>query len=207
STSPPTTARASCATATGRTCSSPRCPRTRSPRSAWPSRCPTPTPCSSIPGGRGHALRGDALGHPGADGARPRRPGVGHPGAAQDLMTAGGGDRLPAGTLVVLGGRSEIGLEVAERLAPGREIVLAARRSDDLADEGARLLAAGASAVHTVELDADDTASHPALIDKVVAEHGPLAVAVLAFGILGDQALAEHDPAHALAILQADLVA
>ena len=36
------------------------------------------------------------------------------------------------GTVLVLGGRSEIGLEVARRLAPGATVVLAARRSAEL---------------------------------------------------------------------------
>src|SRR5690606_3190746 len=39
------------------------------------------------------------------------------------------------------------------------------------------------------------------------AEHGPLGVVVLAFGILGDQARAEHDPAHAMAVVHTDYVA
>jgi short-subunit dehydrogenase len=109
--------------------------------------------------------------------------------------------------VLVLGGRSEIGLKVAERLAPGRAVILAARPSTDLTDETARVRAAGASAVHTVEFDADDTAGHPALLEKIAAEHGPIGVAVVAFGILGDQALAERDPAHALAVVHTDFVA
>jgi short-subunit dehydrogenase len=86
-------------------------------------------------------------------------------------------------------------------------VVLAARRSTELVDEVALVRAAGASAVHCVEFDADDTASHPALLEKVGAEHGRIGVAVVAFGILGDQALAERDPAHALAVVHTDYVA
>ena len=41
--------------------------------------------------------------------------------------------------------------------------------------------AAGASEVHSVEFDADDTASHPALLEKIAAEHGPIGVTVVAF--------------------------
>ena len=41
-------------------------------------------------------------------------------------------DRID-GPVLVLGGRSEIGVEVARRLAPGRVVVLAARRSGELA--------------------------------------------------------------------------
>jgi short-subunit dehydrogenase len=111
------------------------------------------------------------------------------------------------GAVLVLGGRSEIGLEVAERLAPGRVIVLAARRAGELADESARLVRAGATEVHCVEFDADDTATHPALLTDIERQHGPIGTAVVAFGILGDQTRAERDPAHALAIVHTDFVA
>ncbi|MGW6727781.1 SDR family NAD(P)-dependent oxidoreductase [Nocardia sp. NPDC055029] len=111
------------------------------------------------------------------------------------------------GPVLVLGGRSEIGLEVARRLAPGRVVILAARRSDTLDAEVEQMRAAGASAVHTVEFDADDTAAHAPLLDKLAAEHGGIATAVLAFGVLGDQERAEHDPAHAVAVVHTDFVA
>jgi short-subunit dehydrogenase len=111
------------------------------------------------------------------------------------------------GAVVVLGGRSEIGLEVARRLAPGRVVVLAARRNAELVEESAAVAAAGATAVHTVEFDADDTASHPALLEKIAAEYGGIGVAVVAFGVLGDQARAERDPAHAIAVVHTDYVA
>ncbi len=110
-------------------------------------------------------------------------------------------------TVLVLGGRSEIGLEVAERLvrAGARTVVLAARRSADLAAQTARLSALGA-AVETVEFDADDLASHEGVLSSVVARHGALD-AVVAFGVLGDQARAERDVAHALAVVHTDYVA
>ena len=99
-----------------------------------------------------------------------------------------------AGLVVVFGGRSEIGLELAMRLAPGATVVLAARRADKLDDEVGAVRAAGAAAVHVREFDADDLASHAPLVESIVAEHGPIGTAVLAFGILGDQARAEKDP-------------
>ena len=64
------------------------------------------------------------------------------------------------GTVLVLGGRSEIGLAVARRLAPGTTVVLAARRSDDLDAEEKDLVDAGAAGVERVEFDADDIGSH-----------------------------------------------
>ncbi|HKH51409.1 MAG TPA: SDR family NAD(P)-dependent oxidoreductase [Mycobacterium sp.] len=112
-----------------------------------------------------------------------------------------------AGPVVIFGGRSEIGLELARRLAPGATVLLAARRADKLDDEVAAVRAARAAAVHVREFDADDLASHAPLVESIVAEHGPIGTAVLAFGILGDQALAEKDPAHAAAIVHTDYVA
>ena len=55
--------------------------------------------------------------------------------------------------------------------------------------------------------DADDLASHRLIVDAIVADHGPIGTAVLAFGILGDQARAETDAAHAAAIAHTDYVA
>ncbi|OBG30626.1 SDR family NAD(P)-dependent oxidoreductase [Mycobacterium sp. E3198] len=115
-------------------------------------------------------------------------------------------DDTGAGPVLILGGRSEIGVELARRLAPGATVVLAARKADQLDDEVAAVKAAGAAAVHTREFDADDLASHGPLVDSIVAEHGPIDTAVLVFGILGDQARAEADAAHAVSIVRTDYV-
>ena len=112
-----------------------------------------------------------------------------------------------AGLIVIFGGRSEIGLELAMRLAPGATVLLVARRADKLDDEAAAVRAAGATAVHVREFDADDLATHAPLVESIVAEHGPIRTAVLAFGILGDQSRAEKDPEHAAAIVHTDFVA
>jgi short-subunit dehydrogenase len=112
-----------------------------------------------------------------------------------------------AGLIVIFGGRSEIGLELATRLAPGATVLLLARRADKLDDEAAAVRAAGATAVHVAEFDADDLASHAPLVESIVAERGPIRTAVLAFGVLGDQARAEKDPGHAAAIVHTDFVA
>ncbi|WP_208109091.1 SDR family NAD(P)-dependent oxidoreductase [Enemella evansiae] len=112
-----------------------------------------------------------------------------------------------AGEVVaVFGGRSEIGLAIAERLSPGRTVVLLARPGD-LSGARDRCLAAGAVRVETVEFDADDTAGHQQLIDEVEALAGPIDIAVLAFGVLGDQEQAERDNNAAVAILHTDFVA
>lgn len=111
------------------------------------------------------------------------------------------------GLVVIFGGRSEIGVELATRLARGAVVVLAARGADRLTDEVAAVAAAGAAAVHVCEFDADDLASHAPLVAAIEADHGPIGTAVLAFGILGDQARAEADAAHAAAIVHTDFTA
>lgn len=111
------------------------------------------------------------------------------------------------GAVLLLGGRSEIGLKVAERIAAGRTVVLAARRSEELGEEAGRVRAAGAAEVRCVEFDADEVAVHPELLAAVFQESGPIGVVVVAFGILGDQARAEKDPAHAVAVVHTDYVA
>jgi len=118
-------------------------------------------------------------------------------------------DSLPAmrETIVILGGRSEIGIAVARRLAEGATVVLAARRSADLAAEVATVRDAGAAVVDTVEFDADDLAAQRGVLDDIAARHGPLGVVVVAFGILGDQSRAEQDAEHARAIVHTDYVA
>lgn len=116
-------------------------------------------------------------------------------------------DTADTGVVVIFGGRSEIGIELATRLAHGATVVLAARGADRLAAQVAAVSAAGATAVHRLEFDADDLASHDRLVESIVAEHGPIGTAVLAFGILGDQARAEVDAAHAAAIVHTDYTA
>ena len=116
-------------------------------------------------------------------------------------------DDTSDGPMVIFGGRSEIGIELAQRLAPGATVVLAARSADRLSEQVAALEKAGAAKVDVREFDADDLASHAPLVASIVADHGRLGTAVLAFGVLGDQARAEKDPAHAAAVLHTDFVA
>lgn len=114
---------------------------------------------------------------------------------------------MPDGAVLLLGGRSEVGLEVARRIAPGRDVVLAARRSSDLDAQIETLRAAGATGVFPVEFDADRTEQHGLFLDEVADRFGRIGVAIVAFGILGDQARAEADPTHAVQIAQTDYVA
>lgn len=96
-------------------------------------------------------------------------------------------------SVLVLGGSSEIGVAIAAELARSRHatVVLAARRPDDLDPQVKALEQAGAGRVETAAFDADDTDDHERFVDKVVGLVGDLDVVVLAFGLLGDQAVDE----------------
>jgi len=108
--------------------------------------------------------------------------------------------------VAVFGGRSEIGLAIATRLAPGATIVLAARPGG-LASAVAACRAAGADRVETVEFDADDLDAQAGVVAEIEGRVGPIDVAVLAFGVLGNQALAEQDSLATAAVLNTDFVA
>ncbi len=110
------------------------------------------------------------------------------------------------GSVLLLGGTSEIGLAVASELVTergARDVVLAARDTPRRPAAAAQLEAAGAE-VHTVDLDAADTDSHEDLIARIWKEHGDRDVTILAFGILGDQEEAEANLDHALEIAAVD---
>lgn len=108
--------------------------------------------------------------------------------------------------IAIFGGRSEIGLAVATRLAPGSTIALASRPGL-VADSVNACREAGAARVTTVDFDAADIAAQAAVVDRIEDLCGAIEIAVLAFGILGDQAAAERDPVAAAAVLHTDFVA
>ncbi|MEU5977110.1 decaprenylphospho-beta-D-erythro-pentofuranosid-2-ulose 2-reductase [Streptomyces sp. NPDC047315] len=105
-------------------------------------------------------------------------------------------------SLLVLGGTSEIGLAVARRLIARRTrtVWLAGRPSPDLDAAADGLRALGAD-VHAVAFDALDPAGHEEALGKVFAE-GDVDLVLLAFGVLGDQANDEGDPAAAVRVAQ-----
>ena len=108
-----------------------------------------------------------------------------------------------AGTVLLLGARSDIGGEIAQRVCAGRNVVLAARGRGGLEDVEKQLLNAGATAVRMVDFDAAELDSHR----RVVREAGQVTTAIVAFGILGDQELAERDEGEAARIATVDYLA
>ncbi|MBC7273521.1 MAG: decaprenylphospho-beta-D-erythro-pentofuranosid-2-ulose 2-reductase [Streptomyces sp.] len=109
-------------------------------------------------------------------------------------------------SLLVLGGTSEIALATARRLITRRTrtVWLAGRPSPDLEAAAGQLRARGAE-VHTVAFDALDPDSHETVLGKVFAE-GDVDMVLLAFGILGDQAHDERDPASAVKVAQTNYI-
>ncbi len=105
-------------------------------------------------------------------------------------------------SLLLLGGTSEIGLAVAERLVRDRtrRVVLAGRDGAALqaAAERRRAAAARGEVDGTgVGFDAHDRAGHAAVVERAFSG-GDVDVALLAFGLLGDQERAERDAEHAV---------
>jgi decaprenylphospho-beta-D-erythro-pentofuranosid-2-ulose 2-reductase len=105
-------------------------------------------------------------------------------------------------SLLVLGGTSEIALATARRLIARRTrtVWLAGRPSPALEEAAGHLRGLGAE-VHTVAFDALSPESHEAVLGKVFAE-GDIDMVLLAFGVLGDQAHDEREPANAVRVAQ-----
>jgi len=111
-------------------------------------------------------------------------------------------------TAVVFGGSSEIGLAAMEDLvARGlRRIVLAVRSPGDATDAGVRLKQAGAELVDVIGFEARDFDSHERVLAEVTDRIGDIDLALLAFGVLGDEEVFEAEPARAVAAVQTNYV-
>jgi decaprenylphospho-beta-D-erythro-pentofuranosid-2-ulose 2-reductase len=111
-------------------------------------------------------------------------------------------------SLLLLGGTSEIGLAVAEEFVRDRtrRVVLAGRDAAALEAAGKRLEDAAHPApldVTVLPFDAHDRASHAAVVERAFSG-GDVDVALVAFGILGDQERAESDADHAVEVATVD---
>ncbi|MFC4784661.1 decaprenylphospho-beta-D-erythro-pentofuranosid-2-ulose 2-reductase [Nocardioides sp. MAHUQ-72] len=104
-------------------------------------------------------------------------------------------------TVLLLGGTSDIAQAVVAAWARTcrPHVVLAARPGPRRDEAVARVRALGLS-VDAVDFDAEQTDAHPGLVDDIARERD-IDVAVVAFGLLGDeeQAWQDHDAAVALA--------
>lgn len=102
-------------------------------------------------------------------------------------------------TVLLLGGRSEIGLAIVRRLVEGgaRKVLLAVRGGEPDPESVRRLEAAGASLVEGLEFDVTRPDTHEALVAAAVDRLGDLDVVLDAAGVLGSTAAYEKDPASA----------
>lgn len=102
-------------------------------------------------------------------------------------------------SVLVLGGNSEIALATVRSLIAGRcrTVVLAVRDPASAAETVAELRRLGATTVETVAFDATDPASHQGVVDDCFDRFGDLDLVISAFGVLGDQAAFDADPASA----------
>ena len=110
-------------------------------------------------------------------------------------------------SVLLLGGTSEIGLAVVERLAGNSSLraVLAARPSARR-DAAAQRLRAGGHQVQVVDFDGEDVPSHASTVERAF-RHGDLDVVVVALGVLGDQEQAWQDHDVALRLVQVNYTA
>ena len=109
---------------------------------------------------------------------------------------------MSKGPVLILGGRSDIGLAVAHRFAAaGHPIQLAARDAERLAAEKSNIELRYSVPVSLHEFDALETGSHEAFADqlKVLPE-----IVICAVGVLGDQAESERDIASATLVMRSN---
>ncbi|MGC2640020.1 MAG: SDR family oxidoreductase [Acidobacteriaceae bacterium] len=109
--------------------------------------------------------------------------------------------------VLALGATSAIAEATLRLLAEsGASLYLVARNPQKLEAVRADLLTRGAAAATAHVMDLDETAAHPAMLESAVATLGGLDLALLAHGVLGDQAKAQRDYAAAEAILRTNFL-
>jgi decaprenylphospho-beta-D-erythro-pentofuranosid-2-ulose 2-reductase len=110
--------------------------------------------------------------------------------------------------VIVLGGTSEIALEVVHELqsrAP-REVALVGRDGAALARAAERLRTAGCAPVITVELDARQSDRHADAVGEAFDGLGGADIVILAVGVLGERGGMPSDVPAAVEVLQVNLL-
>lgn len=106
--------------------------------------------------------------------------------------------------VLVFGATSAIAAEIAARYAHrGARLYLVGRDPAKLHELCARL---GAAVVGHAQADLDDTAGNATRVQQAVAALGEVDVAIVAHGLLGDQAATEHDWHAAEQVLRTNLL-
>src|SRR3954447_26132178 len=105
---------------------------------------------------------------------------------------------------LILGGGSDIALATARALVRSRcrTVVLAGRDPESFAPAAKELLALGATTVECVEFDALALDTHAAFVTSVFERFGDIDLGLVAFGVLGDQDVAETDATEAVRIVE-----
>jgi decaprenylphospho-beta-D-erythro-pentofuranosid-2-ulose 2-reductase len=112
------------------------------------------------------------------------------------------------GSVAAFGAGSDIARATVLRLVRRgtRIAALAAREPERLEPFAAQLRSLGAADVRTLAFDADAFDTHPGVVRWAFDLPTDLDVALVAFGVLGDQAAAERDAAVALPVLRTNLL-
>jgi decaprenylphospho-beta-D-erythro-pentofuranosid-2-ulose 2-reductase len=107
-------------------------------------------------------------------------------------------------SILVLGGTSDIAIATVRRLAARRNahVVLAGRFPDRMEPLAAPL----PGRVEVVAFDALDTDGHDAFVKEAWERLGDVDLVLVAFGVLGDQELAERNAFEALRVVQTNYV-
>ena len=107
-------------------------------------------------------------------------------------------------SVLVLGGTSEIGLATVRALLDERmrKVVLGVRDPERARGAVESLRAGGGADVEPVAFDALKPEEHQELVDGLFDRHGDFDLVLLAFGVLGDQAESERDPAKARLVVE-----
>lgn len=111
-------------------------------------------------------------------------------------------------SMLILGAGSDIGMATARAFVRRRTrtLILAGRDTAALEDRARELRELGAQQVDAVRFDADDLDSHAAFVDSVFGSHDDIDVVLVAFGVLGDQAVSEHNAEAALGVVRTNFL-
>ncbi len=112
-------------------------------------------------------------------------------------------------SLFVLGGTSDIGVATARRMVEQglRRVVLAARDTAEAKKVCEALIASGVESAESIDFEALDFAGHQNVVDSAFDHLGDIDVALICFGVLGDQTAAESDPDLARTIIDTNFTA
>lgn len=115
-------------------------------------------------------------------------------------------DRQPR-RILILGATSAIAIAVARDLiAPDARFFLVARDGDKLEAMRRDLVTRGAASVATLVVDLDDTGAHEAMLADAVRSLDSIDLALIAYGVLGDQDTAQAGFSAAAAILHTNFL-